>query len=60
MFTVITTAFLSKSPNRKKISKEHVDLCGVDISVDGIIKFINSKTNNEFQVIMALQQNFLN
>ena len=46
MFTVITTAFLSKSPNRKKISKEHVDLCGVDISVDGIIKFINSKTNN--------------
>ena len=46
MSTVITTAFLSKSPNIKKIFNERFDLCGVDISVDGIIKFINSKTNN--------------
>ena len=31
---VATTEFLSKIPNRKKISKEHFNICEAEISLD--------------------------
>ena len=34
-------------PNRKKISNEHFNLCEAEISLDEIIKSINSETNNK-------------
>ena len=45
---VATNEFLSKIPNRKKISNQHFNLCEVEISLDGIIKSINSETNNKY------------
>ena len=43
---VATTEFLSTIPNRKKISNEQFNLCKAKISLDEIIKSINSQTNN--------------
>ena len=45
--TVATTEFLSKILNRKKISNEYFNLCEAEISLDEIIKSINSETNNK-------------
>ena len=39
--------FLSKIPNIKKISIEHFNLCEAKISLDEIIKPINSETNDK-------------
>ena len=58
--TAATTEFVCKIPNRKKISNEHFNLCEAEISLDEIIKSINSETNNKLPVMMALQQNFVN
>ena len=43
--TAATTEFVCKIPNRKKISNEHFNLCETEISLDEIIKSINSETN---------------
>ena len=51
--------FVQKIINRKKISSKHFNICEVEISLDEIIKYINSEIIN-FQVMMALQQNFVN
>ena len=56
--TAATTKFNQKIINRKKISNEHFNICEAEISLDEIIKSINSKTIN-LQVMMVLQQNFL-
>ena len=45
--TAATTEFVCKIPNRKKISNEHFNLCEAEISLDKIIKPINSETNNK-------------
>ena len=45
--TAATTQFVSKIPNRKKISYEHYNLCQAEISLDEIIKSIISETNNK-------------
>ena len=37
-----TTGFLNKTPNRKKISNEQINLCEAKISLYEIIKSINS------------------
>ena len=42
-----TTEFVCKISNRKKISNEHFNLCEAEISLDEIIKSINSETNNK-------------
>ena len=42
-----TTQFVCKIPNRKKTPNEHFNLCETEISLDEIIKSINSKTNNK-------------
>ena len=44
-----TTEFACKIPNRNKISLifNHFNLCEAEISLDEIIKSINSKTNNK-------------
>ena len=42
-----TTVCLTKIPNRKKISNEHFNLCEAAISLDEIIKSLNSETNNK-------------
>ena len=44
--TVAPTEFPSRIPNRKKISNEHFNLCEAEISLDEIIKSINSEANN--------------
>ena len=41
-----TTEFLSKIPNKKKISNEDFNLCEANTSLNEIIKSINSQTNN--------------
>ena len=51
--------FVQKIINRKKISNKHFNICEVEISLDEIIEYINSEIIN-FQVMMALQQNFVN
>ena len=43
--TTATTAFLTKIPNREKISNEQFNLCEAKISLDEIIKSINSQAN---------------
>ena len=43
--TAATTEFVFKIPNRRKISNEHFNLCEADISLDEIIKSINSETD---------------
>ena len=45
--TAATTEFVCKIPNRKKISNEHFNLCEAEISLDKIVKPINSETNNK-------------
>ena len=45
--TAATTESVCKIPNRKKISNEHFTICEAEISLDEIIKFINSETNNK-------------
>ena len=42
-----TTVCLTKIPNRKKISNEHFNLCEAAISLDEIIKSLNSEANNK-------------
>ena len=42
-----TTEFLSKIPNRKKMSNENFNLCEAETSLDEIIKSINSPKNNK-------------
>ena len=42
-----TTEFLSKIPNRKKISNKDFDLREAETCLDEIIKSINSQTNNK-------------
>ena len=42
-----TTEFVCKTLNRKKIPNEHFNLCEAEISLDKIIKSINSETNNK-------------
>ena len=45
--TAATAEFVCKIPNRKKISNEHFNLCETEISLDEIIKSINSETNDK-------------
>ena len=46
--TTATTEFLSKIPNRKKLSNEHFNLCETKISLSRcFIKSINSETSNK-------------
>ena len=45
--TTATTEVVCKIPNRKKISNEHFNLCEAEISLDEIIKSMNSETNNK-------------
>ena len=45
--TAATTEFVCNFPNRKKISNEHFNLFEDEISLDEIIKSINSETNNK-------------
>ena len=45
--TAATTEFVSKIPNRIKISNERFNLCEAEISLDEIIISINPKTNNK-------------
>ena len=45
--TAATTEFVCKIPNKKKISNEHFNLCEAEISLDEIIKSINSETNSK-------------
>ena len=45
--TAATTEFVWKIPTRKKKSSEHFSLFEAEISLDKIIKSINSKTNNK-------------
>ena len=40
-----TTEFLTKIPNRKKISNEQFNISEAKISLHEIIKFLNSQTN---------------
>ena len=62
--TAAATEFLSKIPNIKKISNEHFNLCEAEISLDEIIKSVNSKTNNESPsndgLIAEFYKHFLN
>ena len=58
--TAATTEFDRKIPNRKKISNEYFNLCEAEISLNEIIKSINSETIINLQVMMALKQNFTN
>ena len=52
--TAATTEFVQKIPNRKKISNEHFNICDAEISLDEIIKYINSEIKN-LKVMMVLQ-----
>ena len=45
--TAATTEFLRKILNRKKISNDHFNLSETIISLDEIIKSINSDTNHK-------------
>ena len=45
--TAATTEFVWKIPNRKKISYEHFNLREAEISLDEIMKPINSETKNK-------------
>ena len=52
------TKFLSKIPNRKKISSEQFNYCESKISLDEIVKSINSQTNNKSSGYGALKNEF--
>ena len=41
------TTILSKIPRKKKISNKQLNFCEENISLDGIIKSINSQRNNK-------------
>ena len=41
-----TSKLFSKIPNRRKMSNEQCNLCEARISLDEIVKSINSQTNN--------------
>ena len=43
----------------KKISNEHFNICEAEISLDEVLKNINSEII-KLQVLMALQENFVN
>ena len=45
--TAATIEFVCKIPDRKKISNEHFNLYETEISLEKIIKSINSETNNK-------------
>ena len=45
--TAVTTEFVCKIPNRKKISNEHFNLCEAEIFLDEIRKPINCEINNK-------------
>ena len=45
--TAATTEFVCKVLNRKKISNEHFNLSEPEISLDEIMKSINSETNKK-------------
>ena len=45
--TAATTKVLRKIPSRKKISNKHFNFCEAEISIDEIIKSINSEKNNK-------------
>ena len=45
--TAATTEFVCKISNRKKMSNEDFNLCEAEISLDAIIKSINSETSNK-------------
>ena len=47
-FTVATAEFFSKIPNRKKIFNGNFNLCEAEITLDEIIKSINSERNSKF------------
>ena len=47
-FTTSTSEFLNKIPNRNKISNELFNLFEAEISVEQIIKSINSEANSKF------------
>ena len=53
-----TTKFLSKIPNRKEISNEEFNHCEAKISLDEIIKSMNSQTNNKSSGNDALTAEF--
>ena len=55
--TAATTEFVCKTLKRKKISNEYFNLFEAEISLDEIIKSINSETKI-LQVMMVLRQNF--
>ena len=46
-FKAATIKFLHKILNRKKISNEQFNLCEAKMSLDQILKSINSQTNND-------------
>ena len=45
--TAAATEFVCKFSNTNKISNEHFNLCEAELSLDEIIKSINSETNNK-------------
>ena len=45
--TAATTEFAYKIPSRKKMSNEQFNLCETEISLNEIMKSINSETNNK-------------
>ena len=55
-----TIEFLTKIPNRKKISNEDFNFCEVETFLDEIIKSINSQKIINLQVMMSLKQYFIN
>ena len=57
--TAATTEFVGKIPNRKKISNEHFNLWAAEISLNEIIKSIDSETNNKPQGNDGLKAEFL-
>ena len=53
-----TTKLLSEIPNRKKISNKQFNFCEAKISLDEIMKSINSQSNNKFLGNDALTAEF--
>ena len=45
--TAVTSEFICKVLNGKKISNENFNVCETEISLDKIIKSINSETKNK-------------
>ena len=62
--TAVTTEFVCKIHNRKKISNEHFNLCEAEISLNVIIKPLNSETNNKLSgndgITVEFYRNFSN